>query len=82
MNVEHIPLDQSNYRACNVTQDFCFHPHPHSILIFIPLPTITALLVGGQGRISSLQFSASIMREEFGIKKPLDPMMMLQISFL
>ena len=62
-------------------QDFCFNPHPHSILTFNPLPTITALLVHGQGGIPSLQFSASVMREESGIKKLLDPTMMLHFLF-
>ena len=48
----------------------------------IPLPTLTAFFVRGQGGISRIQFSASIMREEFGIKKTLDPTMMFQFSFL
>ena len=42
-------MTKVNYRACGVTQDFCFHLHPQGIFTFIPIPSITILLVGVQG---------------------------------
>ncbi|TKC43589.1 hypothetical protein EI555_011944, partial [Monodon monoceros] len=47
--------------------------NPASFLTFIPLSTITALLGGGSDGSSGTQFRASVVAEDFSIKKPLFP---------
>uniref|UniRef100_A0A8C9C9Z7 BPTI/Kunitz inhibitor domain-containing protein n=1 Tax=Phocoena sinus TaxID=42100 RepID=A0A8C9C9Z7_PHOSS len=53
--------------------------NPASFLTFIPLSTITAFLGGGSDGSSGTQFRASVVAEDFSIKKPLFPTVMLNI---